>query len=245
MRGLVLPAILLLAWQTIGELIPSRSDMAATPAQVAADGLAGLLDGSLVISTGETLLTAMLGLALGAGIGVGLGLVFGMSRWAADLSKFTLELVRPVPAVALIPLSMLVFGFGYGLGISVVAFACVWPTMIITQSAIKKVPQELREVAQVLELGWLARTRQIMLPHIVPALFTAFRLSTGIALVVAVTVEIAANPLGLGYALVIAEQTLHPARMYAALILIGVLGWMLNAGLQTLQQRFFASWSAR
>ena len=243
MRGLVLPLLALVAWQAAASAFPSHSDMAASPHQVLAEGVAGLLDGSLLVATAETLTTALLGLSVGITLGAALGLLFGAVRWAADLSKVTVELVRPIPAVALIPLAMLVFGFGYGLGISVVAFACLWPTMIITQSAVMQVPRELREVARALELNSGARAFKILLPCIVPNLFTALRLATGIALVVAITVEIAVNPLGLGYALVIAEQTLRPARMFATLLWIGVLGWLLNAGLRVAQQCLFARWA--
>jgi NitT/TauT family transport system permease protein len=81
-----------------------------------------------------------------------------------------------------------------------------------------------------------------VLPKIVPNLFTAIRLAAGIALIVAVTVEITANPMGLGYALIVAQETLHPDRMFAYLIWIGVLGWLVNAGLLLMQRRLFVRW---
>jgi NitT/TauT family transport system permease protein len=138
---------------------------------------------------------------------------------------------------------MLAFGFGYGMGISIVAFACMWPALIITQAAVREVPGELMEVARVLELGWASRLFNIVLPDAVPNLFTAMRLAAGISLIVAVTVEITANPMGLGYALVVAQQTLHPDTMFAYLIWIGLLGWLLNAGLLQAQSRLFGRWS--
>jgi NitT/TauT family transport system permease protein len=139
---------------------------------------------------------------------------------------------------------MLVFGFGFGMGISIVAFACMWPALIITQTAVREVPRELMEVARGLELKWGSRLFHIVLPDVVPDLFTALRLGAGISLIVAVTVEITANPLGLGYALVVAQETLHPATMYAYLVWIGLMGWVLNAGLLQAQKRWFGRWSS-
>lgn len=114
--------------------------------------------------------------------------------------------------------------------------------MIITQSAVAQVPRELLEVADGLELNWLQRLTYIVMPKIVPSLFTAIRLAAGVALIVAVTAEITANPIGLGYALVVAQETLHPDRMFAYLIWVGLLGWLLNAGLVTMQRRLFVRW---
>jgi NitT/TauT family transport system permease protein len=78
-----------------------------------------------------------------------------------------------------------------------------------------------------------------VLPAALPRVFVAFRLCVGVALVVAVTVEIAANPQGLGYALMTAQQSLQPDLMFALLLWIGLLGWALSAALLALQRRGF------
>lgn len=243
MRGLILPASAIILWEIVGRLRLIRSDMMSNPGEIAAAGLAALADGSMLFATGQTIATALGGLLIGATIGVGLGVWFGLSPLAGRLSTISIELFRPIPSVALIPIAMLVFGFGFGMGMSIVAFACMWPTLIISQSAVREVPRELGEVARGLELNWASRLFHIVLPDIVPNLFTALRLAAGISLIVAVTVEITANPQGLGYALVVAQETLHPATMYAYLIWIGAIGWLLNAGLLQAQQRLFGRWS--
>jgi sulfonate transport system permease protein len=87
-----------------------------------------------------------------------------------------------------------------------------------------------------LQLSPAARVRKIVIPAMVPRLFVALRLCVAIALVVAVTVEIAANPHGMGYAIMIAQQSLDPALMLAWLFWIGVLGYAINAGALALQK---------
>jgi len=97
----------------------------------------------------------------------------------------------------------------------------------------------LYDVARVLQLSPLARTVKIVLPAALPRIVVAFRLAAGIALTVAVTVEVSTNPLGLGYAMMLASQSLHPALMIAYLVWIGVVGWALNTAITSAQRRFF------
>ena len=168
-------------------------------------------------------------LILGALLGVALGICLGLSRPAAALGFFSIEVLRPIPSVALIPLAMLIYGFGMAMEVSVVAFACFWPMLILAQAATRQVEPGLLEVAMALQLTPSAKFASIVLPAIVPRLFVALRLGVAIALVVAVTVEIATNPHGMGYALMIAQQSLEPALMMAWLFWIGLVGFAINA----------------
>jgi sulfonate transport system permease protein len=168
------------------------------------------------------------------------GFIIGFFRRADDLTFLVVEALRPIPSVALLPLAMLLFGFGYRMEVFVVAFATFWPFLILTQAAVKQVEPRLIEVARLMSLSAPAMAWKIVLPAAAPRLMTAFRLAIGIALVVAVTCEIASNPQGLGHALMLAQETLRPARMFAFLFWIGTLGLALNLGLLALERRLFA-----
>ena len=132
---------------------------------------------------------------------------------------------------------MLIFGFGFRMEIAVVAFACLWPLLVLTQAAVQQVEPQLLEVARALNLSASAQVCKIILPAIVPRLFVALRLGVAIALVVAVTIEIAANPSGMGYALIISQQSMAPDLMLAWLFWIGVVGYVINAAALRMQQR--------
>jgi len=123
--------------------------------------------------------------------------------------------------------------------ILVVAFTCFFPMLILTRAAVANVEPRLLEVAKVLDLSLLQQCGKIILPAAAPRIFTAFRLTVGIALVVSITVEIAANPYGLGYAMMSAQQNLQPAHVLAFLFWIGLLGWAMNGLLLRLQKRLF------
>ena len=110
---------------------------------------------------------------------------------------------------------------------------------IIIQAAIAGVEPRLMEVSRMIGLGPLSRIAKIVLPAALPRLFVAFRLAAGISLIVAVAVEIAINPLGLGYALMQAQQTLRPELMFAVLLWVGIIGFALNWLLLATQRRLF------
>jgi sulfonate transport system permease protein len=236
LRPWVFPAVLLVLCEGYARRAAALGSEALAPPSAALKALArAALDGSLWQATGFTLATAALGLLLGAVLGISLGIVLGLSRRAARLSLLSIEVLRPVPSVALIPLAMLMFGFGVRMELGIVAFATFWPMLILVQSAVQQVEPRLLEVSRVLGLTARERACKIVLPAIVPRLFVALRLGVAVALVVAVTVEIAANPNGMGYAMMIAQQSFEPALMLGWLAWIGVVGFVINAATLRLQ----------
>jgi NitT/TauT family transport system permease protein len=206
---------------------------------VAVAFVGALLDGSLLLATRDTLACAFAGLAIGGAIGLILGLLFGALRPLDRLMEVTIELVRPIPSVALAPVALVALGFGYRLEIAIVAFACTWPVLLLTRAAVGGVEPRLIEVARALRLSFPARVAKIIVPAALPRIFVAFRLAAGVALIVAVTIEIAVNPLGLGNGIMVAGQALRPELMLAYLLWIGIVGFALNAALVFAQQRLF------
>jgi NitT/TauT family transport system permease protein len=238
-RGLLLPIAVVVAAEIAARTIGIKLDNLAAPSAILVAGFDILLDGSLLYSTAQTLWAALAGLAIGGGLGLMLGILIGLSAPLARLLQVTIEALRPIPSIALLPIALLIFGFGFGLEISLVAFSTFWPVVIITQAAIAGIEPMLMEVSRALGLGTLSRIVKIMIPAMLPRIFVAFRLAAGIALIVAVTAEIVNNPIGLGTDLNNAQQVMRPATMFAVLIWVGIVGWALNAALLFAQRRLF------
>ncbi|WP_397474525.1 ABC transporter permease [Pusillimonas sp.] len=228
LRPLVFPALLIGALEIYTRRVAPNSDALAPPSEALSAFIDALFNGDIISATGFTLMSAGLGLALACIAGIGLGIVLGLSPRAARMSFFSIEVFRPIPSVALIPLAMLIFGFGVNMEVSVIAFATFWPMLILTQAAARQVEPILLEVSQALQLTYRQQVWKIILPSMLPRLFVALRQGVAIALVVAVTVEIVANPHGMGYAIMIAQQSLQPALMLAWLFWIGVVGYVIN-----------------
>jgi NitT/TauT family transport system permease protein len=240
-RGWVVPLMLLVLAEVAMRLTQTQSEALAMPSEVAAAFAETAVNGSLLHASLQTLGAGFGGLMIGCGLGLLVGIWFGLSRLSARLGGLTVQLLMPIPSVALIPLSMMIFGFGYRMEILVVAFTCFFPMLLLTRAAVANVEPRLLEVSKVLGLSMLQQCGKIILPAASPRIFTAFRLVVGIALVVSITVEIAANPYGLGYAMMLAQQNLQPAHMLAFLFWIGLLGWAMNGLLLWLQKFLFVS----
>jgi NitT/TauT family transport system permease protein len=239
LKGLVLPIAFLVAWEIAMRATGVESDSLAPPSEIAAAFYGALLDGTIARRTAETLRTALTGLAIGGGGALAISVALGLVPPFARLMQFSIEVLRPIPPVALIPVAILVLGFGYSMEISLIAFACFWPVLIFGHAAIANMEPQLLDVGRVLRLGTFARVTKIVLPATLPRYFVAFRLSAAVSLIIAVTVEIAANPLGIGYELMTASQSLHPDLMFAMLLWIGLVGWSVNAALLFAQRRLF------
>ncbi|MET0278926.1 MAG: ABC transporter permease subunit [Pseudorhodoplanes sp.] len=238
-RGLVLPVGFIAMAEIAARVTGYESSLLASPSAIAAAFWTALLDGTLLHATYATLATSLAGLALGTLLGLLAGILLGLVRTADRLMEFSIEAFRPIPAVALIPIALLVFGFGYRMEIAIVAFAAFWPVLVLSRAAVAGVEPRLIQVARALGFGIAARIWKIVLPAALPRIFVAFRLAAGIALIVAVTVEIAANPLGLGYSMILAQQTLRPELMLALLVWLGIVGWAMNKLLVWSQFRLF------
>jgi len=244
-KAIIVPLALLALWEIGMRVAHVQSDSLAPPSDIAAAFWTALADGTILRRTGETLRAALVGLAIGAGSALIASIVLGLVPPAARLMQFSIEVLRPIPAVALIPVAILTLGFGYSMEIALVAFATFWPVLIYGHAAIVNVEPQLIDVSRVLRLGPVSRVIKIVLPAALPRYFVAFRLATAVALIIAVTVEIAANPLGIGYELMAASQSLHPDLMFALVLWIGLVGWALNAALLFVQRRLFgvAGWA--
>lgn len=238
-RAALLPLALIVVAQVAATVTQLESDTLASPFDIARAFVSVAADGSLLRATLDTLKAAAAGCILGVGAGSLLGIVLGLSRLADDALDLTIELLRPVPVVALIPVVMMLLGFGAEMEIVIIGLGLLWPSVVLARAAVKEVEPRLMEVSSVLQLGFLARLTKIVLPAIPPQLFMSLKLAAGYALVVAVTVEITANPLGLGYGIMMAQQALRPAEMFAYLIWIGAIGWLISLLLNVAQRIFF------
>ncbi len=246
LRGLVLPAVLILTWEATSRLGLLPYETLSRPSFIASALGQALADTSLFQLTWQTIEAAALGWAIAGVLGVLVGVLLGLSPLLARMTTLSVEALRPIPAVALIPLSLLIFGFGLNMEVAVVVFAAFWPTLIVTKSGVRGIEPTLLEVGRALKLSLPRRIWKLVLPATLPNIAVGLRISAGIAIVVAVTVEVAVNPRGLGFGMISASQSLRADLMFAQLVWLGLVGWALNAGLVKAERRWLRwFWSAR
>lgn len=244
MLGLVFPVTLVVLWELGGRAGILSDDGFSRPGRVVRAGLAALADGTLLEQTLQTFSAALLGLAVAAVAGVALGTLLGLFRPLERAATLTIDALRPVPSVALIPLSLLIFGFSRNMSAAVAAFSCFWPILIVTVSAVRSIDPRLIEVARMLGFSLPGRIVKFALPAALPAIMVGVRVAAGIAIVVTVTTEIVTNPRGLGYGMIVAQQSLQPDLMWATLGWVGLTGWLAHRGLAALERRWLRRFSA-
>lgn len=189
----------------------------------------GLADGDLPAFTGDTVLRMLLGWGLACAVGVVLGALIGSSPTARAWIQPTLEFIRPLPASAVMPLAISIFGLSGGMVLAVVAFGAMWPVLLATVHGLASVHVRLKEVAGALQLSRMAFIAKIGLPNAMPDILAGMRLSMTVALIVAVVGEMIASQSGLGQAILLAARSFHASELFAGIVLLGAIGFVSNA----------------
>ena len=223
--GIVLGWQLLVASHVIDfEYFPAPSVIAGGMGELVAQGLLGpdIL---------HTVTSVLVSWSIAMATGIMLGLLLGLSPLARRFSLASIEVLRPVPGVALAPVGLLLFGFSLQTEMTVTILPSIWPVLVNTMGGVTGVHTRLYDVGQTFRLGRADIVRRILVPAALPSIVVGARLSLGLALVLAVVAEMIGNPAGLGYGIVREQQALRPDLMFAYIIVVGVLGMVLNSGL--------------
>lgn len=197
--------------------------------------------GELASFTASTLQRMVLGWLLASLAGVALGALIGISSSARAWLQPTLEFIRPLPASAVIPLAISIFGLSPTMVLFVVAFGAMWPVLLATVHGFASIEPRLREVAAALQLGRLAFIRKIGLPSAMPDILAGMRLSMTVSLIVSIVGEMIASQSGLGQAILLAARSFHASELFAGIVLLGLIGFASNA-LLALAERKVLRW---
>jgi ABC-type nitrate/sulfonate/bicarbonate transport system permease component len=193
--------------------------------------------GSFWWSVKNTLESWGIGLALATAIGVPCGLVLGTSERAYRTCRMVIEFLRPMPAVALIPLAVLLYGTSLRMAVSLVAFAALWPILIQTIYGVRTIEPMAFETARAYRVPVLTRFTRIVLPGALPFVATGVRLASGVALVLAVTTGLVVGTPGLGQAMLVAQSSNAITLVYALILATGILGVALSSVLLNIERR--------
>jgi sulfonate transport system permease protein len=209
-----------------------------TPEATMASLMEGLVQGDLLNFTLSTVLRMTLGWGLATALGVGLGALIGSSETARAWIQPTLELLRPMPASAMLPLAIAIFGLSSGMVLFVVAFGAMWPVLLATVHGFAAMHVRLKEVSQALQLTRSAFVFKLGLPNALPDILAGMRLSLTVSLIVSVVGEMIASQPGLGQAILLAARSFRASELFAGVLLLGLIGFATNTGLALAEKSF-------
>jgi sulfonate transport system permease protein len=234
---LVLAALIALWWLASHQQWVSKVFL-PTPEATADSLFTGLATGELLGFTASTVLRMLLGWLLASLLGLVLGALIGVSATARAWMAPTFEFIRPLPASAVMPLAISIFGLSSNMVLAVVAFGAMWPVLLATVYGLTSVHVRLREVSQSLQLTRFAFVWKIGLPNALPDILAGMRLSLTVALIVTVVGEMIASQPGLGQAILLAARSFRASELFAGVVLLGAIGFASNSLLALAEWRF-------
>ena len=221
--------LLVLLWQLYKEVLASGLDSIASPGEILGAVRELVAGGPLMSEVAHTLWVAIMAWVLAVGGGVVLGTLLGVSRRGRMFSLTSIDVLRSIPSIAFVPIALLIFGFSVRTEMLIGVYVALWPVLLNTLDGVMSVPASLRETARTLRLPRSRVLFSIVLPAALPSILVGLRLALALSVALIVVAEMLGNPAGLGYGLVYAQQAFHPQDVFAYVLVIGILGWLLNA----------------
>jgi ABC-type nitrate/sulfonate/bicarbonate transport system permease component len=181
-----------------------------------------------------------LGLAIAAVAGVVLGVILGSLRRVRAATASTIEFLRPIPSVALIPIAVLLWGAALRSTLLLVVYASFWPILLQVIHGVADVDPVARDTAASYRFTPWTRIRFLLWPTALPYIMTGLRLSAAVALILAITAEQVIGTPGLGKEISVAEMSSAVPALYALIFIVGLFGVAVNVVFRALERKVLA-----
>jgi NitT/TauT family transport system permease protein len=244
-RGLAGIVLLLLGWEAAVRAGAVPAEYLPPPSVVLPQLLAMLTDPAFQLAVVATVLSWAIALTVATGIAVPAGLLLASVPWLRVASRTVVEFLRPIPAVALVPLLVVAVGGGPATKIGLAVFAGLWPILFNTIYAFDEIEPLQVDTARAFGAGRARVLTEVALPSVAPFVLTGVRLSAAIGLAVVISAEMLTGASGgIGqFILAAASGATRMDRVLAGVVVAGALGYVINAGLERLHRRYF-DWGA-
>ena len=225
--GVALIVLLLVLWQLSAMYVVDTPTWPPVT-QILAAWYENIADGTLIRHLLATLWRQMLGYGIAVVLGVGVGLAMGYFRALYNLFEPLVEVLRPIPGPAYLPVLVLFVGIGHEMKVVLILVASLFPILLNTYSGVRSIDRVQYDTARTLGLTTLQTFRELVLPAASPQILTGMRISLAISLILAILGEMIVSNDGLGYFTLLAQRTFKIADMYAGIFTLAVFGYVLN-----------------
>jgi nitrate/nitrite transport system permease protein len=231
---LVILALLLLVWELLGSrpgaALPPPSKVVQQTWELIAHPFYdhGGNDVGIAWQLWASLKRVATGYALAVVAGVGLGVLVGQSTWAMRGLDPIFQVLRTVPPLAWLPISLAGFRDGHPSAIFVIFITSIWPIIINTSIGIRNIPEDYRNVARVVRLNGLEYFAKIMLPAAAPFIFSGLRIGVGLSWLAIVAAEMLIGGVGIGFFIWDAWNSSRISDIILALVYVGLVGFLLD-----------------
>lgn len=249
-HGAIVPLLVLLAWEAgaraglFSEVVmPAPSAVAAKwwayllPVQPQAEGqgtLAWIFSGELIHDAYSSLYRVIAGFLIGAGLALPIGLLMGARPKIYDLLNPLVQILRPIPPIAYIPLAILWFGLGNPPSFFLIAIGAFFPVLMNTIAGVRQVDGIYIRAARNLGVGQWTMFTRVILPAATPYILAGVRIGIGTAFIVVIVSEMIAVNDGLGFRILEAREFMWSDKIIAGMITIGLLGLAIDTAVSRL-----------
>ena len=240
-RRASVPLAVLALWQLAAALDLINTTLLPPPSEVASAFWELLTSGRLTEALGISLTRIAIGLVIGVPIGLALGVAAGLFKLGEELIDATMQALRTVPFVALIPLFILWLGIGDVSKVALIAFGVTFPVYMNTYAGIRGVDAKLVEAAEVFGLGRAQLVRQVVVPGALPSILVGLRYALGLSVIALVVSETVNANSGIGALVSDARQFLQTDVVLVGIVVYSVLG-LIGDGLIRILERRLLSW---
>ena len=230
--------LLLVAWQLAVSSGSINSRLVPSVLQVAGVLFAEIKDGALVYHAAVTLGRALSGFALAAAVGIPFAAAMARSSLCRNLFEPIFFFGYPIPRIALFPIFTYIFGFGTPSKVAFTFLECLYPIVVTSYFGFRGVQSRLIWTARNFGAGRWTVLWRVILPAALPAIFAGLRIALPVAIIVVVLTEMIGDSIGLGYYISLWSTRFTFQNVYAAIIVIGVCGFVLDQILVRLRDRF-------
>jgi NitT/TauT family transport system permease protein len=221
-----------------------RFDQFPGPVEVASRFATEVQGQTFWLDLTQSLIRIITGFTLAAILGVGLGIAISRSRWAADLLQPVLEVVRPIPAIALVPVAILLFPTNEQGIVFITCTAAFFPILVSTRHAVRALPVVWEDALRTMGASRLRVLRSVVLPGILPGVFGGLSVGMGVSWICVISAEMISGQLGVGYRTWTAYTVVDYPGVLVGMVTIGILGFATSA-LVELTGRRLTRWAAR
>lgn len=236
--------LIILGWQLVANYAGIPPVFLPGPDRAWAALVNGFSRGDLMMLTTATVERMIYGWVLASLAGIVVGAIIGSSKIAREYVAPMLELVRPVPVSAFMPVVIALIGLSGGMILVVIALGAIWPVLLATVYGVSSVEPRLLEVSRTLRLGRLQTLWKIALPNSMPDILAGMRIGLTVSLILTVIGEMLTSENGLGFFVLVAARSFRSADLFAGVILLGLLGLISNVALQEIE-RYVLRWKRR
>ncbi|MCL8014885.1 ABC transporter permease [Streptomyces sp. AS02] len=244
MVNAVLGAAGLTAFLTVLEVIPRAgivsADYLPPTSRIVAALTEEVADPGFWTALGQTLTGWALGLLIASVAGIAAGVLITSVPYLREITASTIEFLRPIPSVALIPLAVLLYGTELASTLLLVVYASFWQVLVQVLYGVRDVDPVADETARSYGLGTWARVRHVLWPTALPYVMTGVRLAAAVALILAITSELVIGAPGLGARIGVAQTSQAVPEMFALVVVSGLLGLLINTGARAVERRALA-----